>query len=107
LQAINSHANQIGDLLGVFSSLDEIPDLLDSFRGKPYQPSTSRELRGKGLGLQHLFILISAVLSSPYASSVIAFSEAFIKRRIVCINVLGSGHTKSGDQKSLNWLPGF
>jgi hypothetical protein len=57
LQGINGHANQLGDLVLAFSSLDEIPDLLDSFRGKLYQPSTSRELRGKSLGLQHLFFL--------------------------------------------------
>jgi hypothetical protein len=57
LQGINGHANQLGDLVSAFSSLDQIPDLLDSFRGKRYQPSTSRELRGKSLGLQHLFVL--------------------------------------------------
>jgi hypothetical protein len=57
VQAINGHANQLGDLLSIFSSLEEIPDLLDSFRGKLYQPSTSRELRSEGLGLQHFFIL--------------------------------------------------
>src|SRR5262249_28361241 len=48
---------QLGDLLSALSSLDEIPDLLESFRSKLYQPSTSRELRGKPLRLQHLFIL--------------------------------------------------
>jgi hypothetical protein len=57
LQGTNGHANQLGDLLSALSSLDEIPDLLESFRSKLYQPSTSRELRGKPLRLQHLFIL--------------------------------------------------
>jgi hypothetical protein len=61
VQAINGHANQLGDLLSIFSSLEEIPDLLDSFRGKLYQPSTSRELRSEGLGLQHFFYPFSAV----------------------------------------------
>jgi hypothetical protein len=30
LQGTNGHANQLGDLLLALSSLDEIPDLLDS-----------------------------------------------------------------------------
>jgi hypothetical protein len=63
LQGTNGQVNQLGDFLSALSSLDEIPDLLDSFRSKLYQPSTSRELRGIPLGLQHFDYPFSVLLS--------------------------------------------
>jgi hypothetical protein len=69
LQGTKGHVNQLGDFLSALSSLDEIPDLLDSFRSKLYQPSTRRELRDMPLRLQHLVHPFSALLSS-YASCV-------------------------------------
>jgi hypothetical protein len=53
LQGTNGHADQLSDLLSALSSLNEIPDLLASFRSKLYPSSTSWELRGKPLGLHH------------------------------------------------------
>jgi len=34
LQGTNGHADQLGDLLSALSSLNEIPDLLESLRSK-------------------------------------------------------------------------
>jgi hypothetical protein len=51
LQETNGHADQLGDLLSALSSLNEILDLLDSFRSKLYLSFTSWELRGKLFGL--------------------------------------------------------
>jgi hypothetical protein len=56
LQGTNGHADQLGDLLSVLSSLNEIPDLLESLRRKLYPSSMSWELRGKLFGLHHFCI---------------------------------------------------
>jgi hypothetical protein len=57
LQGTNAHADQLGDLLSALSSLNEIPDLLDSFRRKLYRSSTNWGLRGKLFGLHHFCTL--------------------------------------------------
>jgi hypothetical protein len=67
LQGTNGHADQLGDLLSALSSLNEIPDLLESLRRKLYLPSASWELRGKLLDLHH-FCISSGTAPSPYAS---------------------------------------
>jgi hypothetical protein len=105
LQGTNGHANQLGDLLLALSSLDEIPDLLDSYRTKLYQPS-SRELRGKSLGLQHWFILSAHCYRRPLPSASPRLANPSLSGGILCMNALGSGRTRSGDQSSLDWLPG-
>ena len=50
MQGTNGHADQLGDLLSALSSLNEIPDLVDSFGRKLYLSSSSWELRGKLFG---------------------------------------------------------
>jgi hypothetical protein len=67
LQGTNGHADQLGDLLSALSSLNEIPDLLESLRRKLYWSSTSWELRGKLFGLHH-FCIPSGTAPSSYAS---------------------------------------
>jgi len=67
LQGTNGHADQLGDLLSALSSLNEIPDLLDSFRSKLYLSSASWGLRGKLFGLHH-FCMPSGTAPSSYAS---------------------------------------
>jgi hypothetical protein len=62
LQGTNGHADQLGDLLSALSSLNEIPDLLDSFRSKLYLSSTSWGLRGKLCGLHHFCIPLEQLL---------------------------------------------
>jgi hypothetical protein len=62
LQGTNGHADQLGDLLSALSSLNEIPDLLDSFRSKLYLPSTNWGLRGKLFGLHHFLSLREQLL---------------------------------------------
>ena len=47
---------KLGDLLSALSSLNEIPDLLESLRRKLYLSSTSWGLRGKLFGLHHFCI---------------------------------------------------
>src|SRR5262249_5256890 len=60
-------ADQLGDLLSALSSLNEIPDLLDSLRRKLYWSSMSWELCGKLCGLHH-FCIPSGTAPSSYAS---------------------------------------
>jgi hypothetical protein len=62
LEGANGHADQIGDLLSALSSLNEIPDLLDSLRRKVYRSSISWQLRGKLCGLHHFCIPLKQLL---------------------------------------------
>ena len=47
---------KLGDLLSALSSLNEIPDLLESLRRKLYLSSTNWRLGGKLFGLHHFCI---------------------------------------------------
>jgi hypothetical protein len=68
LQGTNGHADQLGDLLSALSSLNEIPDLLESLRRKLYLSSARvGKLRGKLFGLHH-FCIPSGTAPSSYAS---------------------------------------
>jgi hypothetical protein len=74
LQGTNGHADQLGDLLSALSSLNEISDLLHSFRSKLYRSSMSWELRGKLCGLHHFYVP-SGTASSSDASGGSEFAD--------------------------------
>jgi hypothetical protein len=62
LQGTKGHADQLGDLLSALSSLNEISDLLNSFRRKLYRSSTNQGLRGNLCGLHHFCIPLEQLL---------------------------------------------
>jgi hypothetical protein len=68
LQGTDGHADQLGNLLPALSSLDEIPDLLDSLRSKLHPSSASRECVEVENAVCVIFLFLQTLLPSSYAA---------------------------------------